>query len=205
MKALMLCLVRNSFNSTGFTFGSVILKNIILVSTFSSIWIQPSDYNFLLSFLAASLSSNTYSLMVCRATIPISATMPGFLRTPPSIFLFLLKLAINYLDPTTIDPMGVQSPLLKQNITESHSFTSSFGSIFNSAQALNILAPSIWICSFYPFAMLISYSNCPIGYILPQDVGFYIENTVLLGACESFTFLIQFFSPATGINILLSH
>lgn len=69
--------------------------------------------------------------MVLRAIMPICANIPGFLRIPPNIFLFLLNLAINYLVPTTMEPIGVQSPLLKQNITESHYLTNYFGSILS--------------------------------------------------------------------------
>lgn len=53
--------------------------------------------------------------------------MPGFLKIPPNIFLFLLNFAINYIVPTTIDPKGVHNPLLRQNITESHSLTNYLG------------------------------------------------------------------------------
>jgi hypothetical protein len=59
--------------------------------------------------------------------IPIYASIPGFLRTPPNIFLFLLNFTINYLLPTTMEPIGVHNPLLKQNITESHYLTNYLG------------------------------------------------------------------------------
>jgi len=36
--------------------------------------------------------------------------------TPPSIFLFTLTFAINYLSPTTIEPRGAHNPLLKQKV-----------------------------------------------------------------------------------------
>ena len=63
--------------------------------------------------------------------IPIAAICPGFLSIPPNIFLFALNLVINYLDPTTREPIGVHNPLLRQNITESQSIAISFGSMPN--------------------------------------------------------------------------
>lgn len=95
--------------------------------------------------------------------MPICARIPGFLNTPPNIFLFLLNLVINSFEPTTIEPIGVQSPLLKQNITESTSFTNYFGYILYYAHALNILAPSICICIPSYLAILINSLKCYRG------------------------------------------
>ena len=82
--------------------------------------------------------------MSLRAINAAPATTPGFLNTPPIIVLFALNLFINYLLlPTTIDPTGAKRPLLKQIVNVVVYFMIYFGSIFVSAKAVKILAPSM--------------------------------------------------------------
>lgn len=71
INALIFLYDKKRRRSDGFTDGSIILKNIMLVYTFYVIFIQPSPYSLLLSVRAASLSSNNVGLICYNANIPI--------------------------------------------------------------------------------------------------------------------------------------
>ena len=146
MKIIILRDSRNWLNSLGFTLGSVNLKKIIFVSIYLQSSIQGRSFNRLPSNLAIWWSLWRLGIILLRQIKPIAAIWPGFLSIPPKTFRQKLNFSMKEWLPTTIDPMGAQSPLLKQNITEEHFFAITFGYIPNATQALKMRAPSKWTC-----------------------------------------------------------
>lgn len=65
-----------------------------------------------------------------KAILQLCTTIPGLRKIPPILFLLTRILSITSFFPTTIDPNGAPSALLKQNITESHFYVNCLTSIF---------------------------------------------------------------------------
>ena len=83
--------------------------------------------------------------------------MPDCLMPPPSIFLNLRALVINFFVPITIEPDGQDSPLDKQQDRLSTFSTNLSTGSFRAIDALNILAPSR--CIFNAWGLTASFTS----------------------------------------------
>lgn len=115
--------------------GSVNLKKTMFVCTGKAMLIQSSWAIFSLNCLAISLSTPINGIIVFSARRAGPATTPGLLITPPRTFLLAFRREINYRPPTTSDPKGAQSPLLRQKVKLFTFLNISAGSAFNVARA----------------------------------------------------------------------
>ena len=95
--------------------------------------------------------------MVSSATSPAAASTPACRRPPPAILRIRRARATNSRLPVTTDPTGAESPLERQNVTESATDASSDGGTPSATEALKIRAPSM--CTAMPFARATSTSG----------------------------------------------
>lgn len=86
-------------------------------------------------------------------------------------------------DPTSVEPSGAPSPLLKQTEMESNTFTTSEGSIPRLWEALKRRAPSMWRARECFVATAFSFSSHSIGTIWKNNIKKWIW-LILISLCQ---------------------